>query len=433
MSSSLLEDALIDTGGTPPEVARPASRLGRPFAVLRTARPSVVFACSLLSGIIVTAIVIIASIPASRNAWGELFTHPGHTWSATVSTLSLAYSSLLTGALGKPPAIAQAFSRSSLANWATALGPLGSTITTSEPLAIAGMGLAIAYRSGVFNIGAIAQLICGGIAASWAGFSLGWLPMPLHVGLALLAALAGGALAGFIPGLLKILTGANEVIVTIMMNYILPAVLTWMVSNTFFSQLEGASPVGRLTTPSGTLPELFGPVVGIDAGVLVAGVVLLFAWVFLTRSRLGFELELSGTSPGAARLAGVRQRWVFLVAFCLSGAIVGLGGGIEIIGSQHQLQSTFGSDIGVLCITVAFVGRNRPLGVMLAALLYGILQNGGLNLQGATGLSYQLSTVVEAVIVLFMVAPALVAELYRLRPAANTSLRSLSLSRGWGR
>lgn len=366
---------------------------------VRTARPSVVFACSAVAGIVVSAVIIVLSVSSSRSAWGQLFSHPGHTFAATGDTLSLAYSSLLTGALGKPTAFSTAFSHSSLLNWELAFQPLGSTITTSVPLAISGMGLAIAYRSGVFNIGAAAQLICGGVLASWVGFSLAGLAMPLHVALGLLAAAAGGAIGGLVPGILKVRTGANEVIVTIMLNSVMGSVLVWLISNTFFSQLAGATPVGQLTTPSGSLPHLFGRVTSIDAGVLVAAVALVFGWVLLTRSRLGFELELSGSSPGAARLAGVRQARVFVLAFCISGAVVGLAGGVEILGVQHQLQSTFGSDIGVLAITVAFVGRNRPLGIMLAALLYGVLQNGGLNLQGATGLSFQLSTVVEAVLV----------------------------------
>jgi simple sugar transport system permease protein len=295
------------------------------------------------------------------------------------------------------------------------------------------MGLAIAYRSGVFNIGGASQLICGGVLASWVGFSLGGLPMPLHVALGLLAGAAGGGIGGLVPGILKVRTGANEVIVTIMLNYVMGSVLVWLISNTFFSQLAGSAPVGQLTTPSGSLPYLFGRVTSIDAGIVVAAVALLFGWLLLSRSRLGFELELSGSSPGAARLAGIPQARAFVLAFVISGAVVGLAGGVEILGVQHQLQSTFGGDIGVLAITVAFVGRNRPLGVLLAALLYGVLQNGGLNLQGATGLSFQLSTVVDAVIVLFMVAPALVAELYRLRPTTSAGLRSLALSQGWGR
>lgn len=416
-------------GGTSPERGR---RLTRMLASIRVARPSVVFACSLLSGVVVSAVIIVVSINASRSAIEHLFVHPGHSFATIATTLKVAYGALLSGALGKPGAFGTAITHSSLQSWGQAFQPLGSTITTSVPLAVGGMGLAIAYRSGVFNIGAPAQMVSGGIAASWVGFSFGTLPMPLHVALALLAACAGGAIGGLVPGFLKVTTGANEVIVTIMLNYVMGGLLTWLISATFFSQLAGASPVGRLTTPSGSLPELFGHVVGIDAGVIVAAAALLFGWVLLSRSRLGFELELTGTSPDAARTAGIRHSHAFLAAFAISGAVVGLAGGVPILGNQHQLQATFGASVGVLAITVAFVGRNTPIGVMLTAFLYGVLQNGGLNLQGATGLSDQLSTVVEAVIVLFMVAPALVAELYRLKPAPGTSLRSLALSRGWG-
>ncbi len=432
MTVSVLEKSPA-AGGEAAKVPAAARRsaLRALLVWLRTAHTSVIFICSLISGLFVGAVVIVLSVPASRSAWGQLFSHPGHTFSVTASTLSLAYGALLSGAFGTPTALGQAISHSSLATWSFALAPLGSTITTAVPLAISGMGLAIAYRTGVFNIGAASQLICGGVLASWVGFSLGSLPMPVHVALGLLAGGVGGALAGLLPGVLKVTTGANEVIVGIMMNYAMVAVLTYLISNTFFSELAGASPEGRVTLPSGSLPYLFGSVVGIDSGVIVAAAALIFGWLLLTRSRLGFEFELFGGSPGAARLAGVRQRRVFITAFCVSGFVVGLAGGVEIIGVQHQLQSTFGGDLGVLAITVAFVGRNRPLGIVLASLLYGVLQTGGLNMQGMAGVSYQLSTVIEAIIVLFMIAPALVTELYRLRPAWSAT-GSLSLSRGWG-
>jgi simple sugar transport system permease protein len=391
----------------------------------------VIFICSLISGLFVGAVVIVLTIPASRSSWGQLFSHPTHTFSVTGDTLGNAYGALLSGAFGTPSVFGHAITHFSLASWSVALSPVGSTITTAVPLAISGMGLAIAYRSGVFNIGAASQLIGGGILASWVGFSLGSLPMPLHVALGLLAGALGGFIGGLVPGVLKITTGANEVIVGIMLNYAMVGVLTYLISDTFFSELAGASPEGRVNLPTGSLPYLFGSVVGIDAGVIVAVIALIFGWLLLSRSRLGFEFELFGGSPGAARLAGIRQRRVFLVSFCVSGAVVGLAGAVEIIGVQHQLQSTFGGDLGVLAITVAFVGRNRPLGIVLASILYGVLQNGGLNMQGVAGVSYQLSTVIEAIIVLFMIAPALVTELYRLRPALNAS-GALSLSRGWG-
>jgi ABC-type uncharacterized transport system permease subunit len=403
------------------------------FTTIRSARPAVVFLFSLLSGIIVSAFVIVFSVPASRSAWGGLFSHPGKTFSASADTLASAYGALLTGAFGSPGLFSTAITHASVANWAAAIKPFGSTLTAAVPLAIAGLGLSIAYRSGVFSIGAQSQLICGAVLASWVGFSLPTLPMVPHVALGLVAALIGGALAALVPAILKARTGASEVIVTIMLNYIMGGVLIYLISDTFFSQQVNTSPEGRLTLPSAMLPLLFGNNIPIDAGVIVAAVVLLGGWLLLGRSRLGFEFELQGTSPGASRIAGVRQKRTFVMAFLVSGAVVGLGGGVEILGSVHQLQSTFGGDIGVLAITVAFVGRNRPLGIMLAALLYGVLQTGGLQMQGQAGVSYQLSNVIEAVIVLFMTAPALVAEIYRLRPLANSSLRSLNMSRGWGR
>jgi simple sugar transport system permease protein len=216
-----------------------------------------------------------------------------------------------------------------------------------------------------------------------------------------------------------------------MSNYVMATLLVYLISNTFFSLHKNSSPVGRLTSPSGTLPNLFGGA-AINAGVIVAAVVLLGGWVLMSKSRLGFELELSGTSPGASAFAGIGPARVFTTAFLISGAVVGLAGGVQVLGRTHQLQAGFGGDVGVLAITVAFVGRNRPLGVLLAALLYGILQTGGLQMQGSSGVSYQLSNVIEGVIVLFMTAPALVAEIYRLRPVAGANLR-LAMSRGWGK
>jgi simple sugar transport system permease protein len=383
------------------------------WTTLRTARPEVVFVLSLFSGLVVSAFVIVISLKPSRAAWGELFSHPGHTFSVTAHALRKAYGALLSGSLGST-------------------GAFGHTLTAAVPLAIAGMGLVIAFRSGVFNIGAQAQMIGGAVLASWVGFSFGGWPTPVHVALGLVAAAAGGAAVGLIPAFLKTRTGASEVIVTIMANYVMAALLVYLISNTFFSQRQNSSPVGRLTAPSGTWPSLFGRSFGVNAGLIVAAVVLGGGWVLMSKSRLGFELELSGTSPGASANAGISPARVFIVAFVISGAVVGLAGGVQILGTTHQLQSGFGGDIGVLAITVAFVGRNRPIGVLLASLLYGILQTGSLQMQGSSGVSYQLSNVIVGIIVLFMTAPALVAEIYRLRPAAGANLR-LAMSRGWGK
>jgi ABC-type uncharacterized transport system permease subunit len=395
------------------------------------ARPFTVLVLSLVSGLIVASVLIVLSVPTARSAWAHLFSAPGHTASATGDTLSRAYGALLSGSLLSPGAVSRAFDHPSVVTWSTVFTPVGNTIVATVPLLLCGLGLSIAYRSGVFSIWAQSQLISGGVLASWVGFSWPGLPMPLHVAAGLVAGIIGGALLGAVPALLKVLTGASEVIATIMLNYVMAFFLVYLVSNTFFSQQRNSSPVGKLTVASATLPNLFGSRVPIDAGLIVAFVGIVFVWALMSKSRLGFELELFGASPGAAMTGGVSRRATFILAFVLSGAVIGLAGGVEVLGTSRQLTTGFGASIGVLAIAVAFVGRNRPIGILFAALLYGILQTGGLNVQGATSISYQLTSIIEAVIVLFMVAPALVAELYRLR-RTRSGLRTLNMSRGWG-
>jgi simple sugar transport system permease protein len=396
------------------------------------ARPATVFILSLLSGVIVSSILIVASESKSRSAWGALFSHPGHAFSQSGSTLGQAYGALLTGSIASPGAFSRALSHSSAITWSTAFTPLSNTIVSTVPLVLCGLGLSIAYRSGVFSIGAQAQLVGGGCLASWVGFSWAGLPLPLHVAAGLIAGLVGGGLLGLVPAILKVVTGASEVITTIMLNYVMANLLVYLVSNTFFSMQRNSSPVGRLTVHSGALPLLFGSRLPVDIGLILAVAAVVFVWGFMSKSRVGFELELSGASPGASTTGGVNRTRTFITAFVVSGAIVGLGGAIEILGNQRQLQSSFGANIGVLAIAVAFVGRNKPTGIVLAALLYGVLETGGLRMQGATNISDQLTTIIESVIVLFMVAPALVAELYHLR-ATSGGLRSLNMSRGWGK
>jgi general nucleoside transport system permease protein len=421
-----------DGGAANAEAGANAKRQGPSWARVWEARPATVFILSLASGLIVSSILIVLSVHTSRSAWGSVFSHPGHAFSESGSTLSQAYGALLTGSIASPGAFGRAFSHSSAITWSTAFTPLSNTIVSTVPLLLCGLGLSIAYRSGVFSIGAQAQLIGGAVLASWVGFSWAGLPTPIHVAAGLVAGILGGALLGALPAVLKVLTGASEVISTIMLNYVMANLLVYLVSNTFFSKQKNTSPVGRVTLPSGSLPALFGSRLPVNIGLILAAAALVFVWAFMSKSRVGFELELSGASPGASTTGGVNRTRTFITAFVVSGAIVGLGGAIEILGTERQLSSSFGANIGVLAIAVAFVGRNRPIGIMFAAILYGVLETGGLKMQGATSISYQLTNIIESVIVLFMVAPALVAELYHLR-ATRGGLRTLNMSRGWGK
>jgi simple sugar transport system permease protein len=401
------------------EAPRHRSAAGRAVSALgvaRTRHPAVIFALALVCGLFASSIVIVVSTAQVRSAWGHLFTDPGTTFSVTFVFLGSAYGALLKGAIANPAAFQHAFQYPSLATWSQAFTPLSNTIVSAVPLIITGLGLSLAYRSGAFNMGGQSQLILGAAAASWVGFSFTGMPWLPHVLLAFAAAAVGGALAGLIPGVLKAATGASEVIVTIMLNYVAANFLTYLLSGTFFRVPgTGDNPVGRVTVPSATLGRIIGPDLPVNTGFIAAVLVVIFVAVLLNRSRLGFEFQIAGASRAAARVAGIRQAWVYIGAFALSGAIVGIAGGVQILGVTQQLQTGFGADIGYLAILVAFAGGNRPLGVTLVALLYGALETGGLTMQFDSGISYELTSVIQSLVVLFVTAPALIAGIFRLR------------------
>jgi len=383
---------------------------------LRTAHPAVLFALSLVCGLFLSSVVIVLTTSQVRSDWGYLFSYPGYTLSQTFDLLGSAYGALLKGSIADPAAFQRAFADPSSATWTTAFTPISNTIVDAVPLVIAGVGLSLAYRSGAFNVGGQSQLIMGAVGASWVGFSFAGMPWLPHVLLALVAGAAGGAIAGLIPGVLRALTGASEVIVTIMLNYVAANFLTLLLTNSFFRiPGQGDNPVGRLTVGSATLGPIFASGLEVNSGLIVAVIMVIFVAVLLNRSKLGFEFQIAGASRAAAKVAGVRQAWVYIGAFALSGAIVGIAGGVQILGVTQQLQTGFGGDIGYLAILVAFVGANRPVGIALAGLLYGALESGGLTMQFNAGIDAQMTSVIQSLIVLFVTAPALVIGIFRLR------------------
>ncbi len=405
-----------DQADGPPSAGPGLRRALAALAWLRTAHPAVLFAGSLVCGLFLSSVVIVATTAQVRADWGYLFSYPGYTLSQTFDLLGRAYGALLKGSIADPNAFQQAFAHPSSATWTTAFTPISNSIVDAVPLVIAGVGLSLAYRSGAFNVGGQSQLIMGAVGASWVGFSFTNMPWLPHVLLALAAAAVGGAIAGLIPGVLRAVTGASEVIVTIMLNYVAANFLTLLLTNTFF-RVPGAgnNPVGRVTVASATLGPIFGSGLEVNSGLIVAVIVVIFVAVLLNRSKLGFEFQIAGASRAAARVAGIRQAWVYIGAFALSGGLVGIAGGVQILGVTQQLQTGFGGDIGYLAILVAFVGANRPVGIALAGLLYGALESGGLSMQFNAGIDAQMTSVIQSLIVLFVTAPALVIGIFRLR------------------
>jgi simple sugar transport system permease protein len=318
--------------------------------------------------------------------------------------------------------------------WPNTLTPLSETLTYATPLVIVSIGVGIAFQTGLFNIGANGQAVIGGIAGVAFGSML-HMPTIIHLPLALVAGVAGGMLCGALPGVLKAYTGAHEVIVTLMFNYVTYAFLLFMVLSTPFQQPGQSNDLSRTMDPTAVLPPLFGTKSGlrVSYGVFVAALVVLFAWWLLNRSSLGFDFRVTGANPSAARASGINARKVIVVAFLISGGLAGLAGVVQVASTTHYVDGTFligNAGIGFTAITVALLGRNRPIGIVWAALLFAALGVGGRNMQSTTGIPLDLATVIQSAIVLFVATPVLVKEIFRLR---NVSTVGLQISTtGWG-
>jgi simple sugar transport system permease protein len=263
--------------------------------------------------------------------------------------------------------------------WGNAYG-FGQVLYKATTLAFTGLAVALALRAGLFNIGAESQLAAGGFLAAVAGLALpaglpALLTLPLYVAVAML----GGAVVGAIPGLLKSRFGAHEVITTIMLNFIVLALLGYFVS----AHLRVPETLHTPEIHGGALPRLSDAVAGFHGSAANAVIVLALAvaaliWWYLFRTRRGFELRAVGLQPAAAEYAGVSVGGVWWRAMAVSGAIAGIGGLNYVLGYKHYYEEGFASGAGFLGIAVALVGRSHPLGVVLAALLFATISQGGL-------------------------------------------------------
>ncbi|MBW3662985.1 MAG: ABC transporter permease [Actinobacteria bacterium] len=367
-----------------------------------------------VAALLVGAVIIVLSEEALLAAWGSFLSDPLNAIDASWDAVYGAYSALLAGSIGSPLQIVDAVASGDGARIRSALAPLGETIVAATPLMLAGLGIALGFRAGLFNIGGEGQLLMGGVFAVFVGFGLTGLPAVVHLPLALIAAVVGGGLWGSIPGWLKARTGAHEVITTIMLNQIAIQLTLYLLSTTAFQRPGRSDPVSKMIEPSAQLPGFTG-ILRLHAGILIAlGMVWVVHWL-LFRSTLGFRFRAVGLNPEAARTAGIRVGRSTILVLAISGALAGLGGGVQMLGLQRSLTPGFSGGIGFDAITVALLGRSSPIGTMLAALLFGVLKAGSLRMQGATGTAPDLIIVLQALIVLFVAAPALVRATFRLR------------------
>jgi len=339
---------------------------------------------------------------------------------SSLATALAAYAGLLEGALGSPQAIA-------------------GTLVRATPYIFTGLAVAVAFKCGLFNIGAEGQLALGALAAAWVGYAV-HLPAILHIPLAILAGIAGGFVWGAVPGILKARTGAHEVITTIMMNYLALQIVQVLLSGALKDPRTVAAQTPALDR-SAWLPMLI-PMLQLHSGVLLAVLVAIALWWFLGRTVWGFELRTVGVNAAAARYAGMPVRRSIILAMALSGGLAGLAGAVEVTGVALDVTRVtpdgtryfglgFSSGYGFDAIAVALLGRGNPFGVVAAALLFGGLRAGATRMQFTTQVPGEIISVIQGLILLFVAAEVIVRRIYRIR-AAPTEDAAPALTSGWG-
>jgi simple sugar transport system permease protein len=305
--------------------------------------------------------------------------------------------------------------------------PLSETLVAASPLILTGLSVALAFRAGLFNIGAQGQFIAGAIGASWVGFTFD-LPTGIHAVAAIAAAMLFAGLYGGFVGLLKARTGAHEVIVTIMLNYVAGYFLLWLLSTTAFLRPGRQDPLAPEVKMSARLPHLFGSELRANLGFIIALFAAAAIWWLLSRSTWGFRFRAVGANAAASRTAGISVARVTTSVMFIAGALAGLGGAVQILGSEPAMTAGVGGSFGFDAITVALLGRATPIGTVFAALLFGALRAGGLTMQASTETPLDLVLVIQALVVLFIAAPALIKSLFRLK---NVDAGETVASKGW--
>jgi ABC-type uncharacterized transport system permease subunit len=283
---------------------------------------------------------------------------------------------------------------------------LGNTLAGAIPLILAGLGVAVAFRAGLFNIGAEGQYWMGAVAATWCGIHFHTLPGWLHTLLCLAAAMVAGALwGGVIPGLTKAYLGAHEVITTMMLSYISVLFVKYLLEGGPL-QAPGTNPQSPEVDPSVQLTHILPPS-QLTTGLFIALIAAVLVWWLLQHSTVGFQLRAVGFNQRASRYAGIRVPLYIVLALGLSGMLAGLAGAVQLLGVDTRLYDSFSAQYGYTAIVVALLARNHPFGVILAAIFFSALNNGGQNMQQVSGVPASLTDVLTGLIVFFVAAERL--------------------------
>lgn len=326
----------------------------------------------------------------------------------------LAYRGMIEGSLGSKKALSET------AVWAT-------------PYIFAGLAVALAFKGGLFNIGAEGQLAVGAVFSALIGYALPeWLgfdlPALIHVPLAIMVGMLTGGIWAGIVGALKAYTGGHEVINTIMMNYIALNTTSFLLNGIMRDQSpNNVSARTPLIAESARIPVIFEGL-RVHWGFVLALLVAFLIWWLLNKTTLGFEIRTVGLNPDAAQYAGINVKRTIILTMLLSGMLAGLAGAIEVTGLNYRHELGFSIGYGYDAIAIALLGKSHPLGIVLASFLFAIMRNGATRMQFLTQLPVDLISMLQALILLFVAADAIVRYIYRIKSKGERVV----LTRGWG-
>jgi len=377
----------------------------------RALRPAVIPILAVITAFIVGSFFILITDFDNLSKLGK---DPVGAITGALGTIGTAYYSMLIGALGDPAKLGAAISNPTPRAMAAAIRPITETLVASTPLIFAGLATAISFRSGVFNIGVEGQFVLGAFGATVAAILLKDQPMPLILLVSTIAGILTGAAWGWIPGFLKARTGAHEVITTIMLNYVAAQIVLFGLRSDLLRKEGSSEPISKVLSDFVRIPLIFNlPAIRLHWGFVVALLMAVVVSWFLFKTTKGYELRAAGFNLNAARYAGMSAGGAIVLAMTLSGALAGLGGSMEVLGTVPQMSNDISSGYGFNAIALALLAGNRPAGIVAASLLFGALRTGGGLMQVKTGIPLDLLFFIQALVIMFVAAPGLIRVLYR--------------------
>lgn len=340
-----------------------------------------------------------------------------------------AYYALIEGGFGSFNRIMDAFQSGDIVQITDAINPLSESLVAATPYIFGALSVAIALRCGIFNIGTEGQIYIGALASVIAGVYIKGLPTIIHLPICILTGALAGAFWASIPAILKTRFGSNEVINTIMLNYIAFKFVEFMLIGPIHRPGQ-PDPFSSKILPSAELPRFLPYPNRFHFGFFIAIGLAIFMYWFLFKTPAGLEIRLVGRNPNASKYAGINIKNKYLLAFLISGAMAGLAGANEILGVNHYLSGTISPGYGFESISLSILGNNHPIGIIFTSLMFGFLRNGSTRMQNIARIPIEIITIMQALIIGFIAAPTIIQKIFRLKEGEK---ERIVVTRGWGK